>query len=420
MMELRNYLQRNLPLYALVIATLAVSAFIIVRDSGHAPQHPMDQGFAYVDLSISKINGKWKFEYPRLQYSGGIAASLTVGAYKLLVPVATETLNWHVRILGAAMFLIASAMLLKQYLSTIWWQCSAFLVVALSGFQFLQPTTEIIAGAYFALFLVCVARNAPVYLTALSLVLFGLCKVELALASIVGLIAWAHESSFAHERVRRVAWFLLFATAFAAPAVYLYGASGLLGGRAFDAFLQHYVILVYDHQLIPPTWGRYSGGTHVSNAWFPGAHSMIDVFTQYPRRYAHFIGLSVVESAYTILFALHFVLLPFVMAAVGRIHLSGNSATLARLVIPVVLLALAPAVTFAFLHVRYVARFFPEIVLLAILFGEQLIGRVGKSFFSHVALFALWLASCFVELLLVLPKAVSASDTSPDWFWPIF
>lgn len=420
MTKLWNYSRSTLPLYILVIAALVVSTFAILRDSGRAPKHPMDQGFAYVDLSISKINEKWKFEYPRLQYSGGITASLTVGAYKLLVPVTAETLNWHVRILGAAMFLISAAMLLKQYLSTIWSQCFAFLVVALSGFQLLQPTTEIISGAYFALFLVLVARNAPVYLAALSLALFGLCKVELALASVAGLIAWAHTSSSALERGRRVAWFLLFATAFAAPAVYLYGTSGLLGGRAFDAFVQHYVILVYDHQLIPPTWGRYSGGTHVADAWFPGARSMLDVFTQYPRRYAHFAGLSLVESVYTILFALHVILLPFVLAAAGRIQLSSSSATLARLVIPVVILALAPAVAFAFVHVRYVARFFPEIVLLAVLFGEKFFGCADRSVFSRVALFALWLSSCLVELLLVLPKTISASDATSDWTWPVF
>lgn len=97
--ERRNWLPT-----AVIIACFVITAVLIFKDSGVVPPHPMDQSFAgTADVRIGRTNGHWFFHYPTLGYSGGITSSLIAGIYKLLIPTSPDTLNWHIRILGALM-----------------------------------------------------------------------------------------------------------------------------------------------------------------------------------------------------------------------------------------------------------------------------------------------------------------------------
>ena len=59
----------------------------------------MDQSFIlFADLQLGRDNGHWIFRYPNLMFSGGVSSSLIVGPYKLLDPVSSENINWHIRI----------------------------------------------------------------------------------------------------------------------------------------------------------------------------------------------------------------------------------------------------------------------------------------------------------------------------------
>lgn len=92
----------------------SVLASFILRDDATAPMHPMDQSFVYIDLKIAKSEtGTWRFDYPHLQYSGGISSSLLIGVYKLIFSPSNQTLNWHARLLGCAVYLVACLTLLN-------------------------------------------------------------------------------------------------------------------------------------------------------------------------------------------------------------------------------------------------------------------------------------------------------------------
>jgi hypothetical protein len=86
-------------LLAVLVAALIVSAFFVLKGSGRPLPHPMDQSFIlFADLQLGRDNGHWIFRYPNLMFSGGVSSSLIVGPYKLLDPVSSENINWHIRI----------------------------------------------------------------------------------------------------------------------------------------------------------------------------------------------------------------------------------------------------------------------------------------------------------------------------------
>lgn len=130
--------------WAVLIATVLISASFILSDSGVVPAPPMDQHFAEtVDLHLTHTQGHWAFHYPSLQNSGGITSSLIAGVYKLLIPTSSINLNWHIRIFAMATYLTSSFFLFKTFIVNRPLQILAYLIIASSGFQFLQPSSDL-------------------------------------------------------------------------------------------------------------------------------------------------------------------------------------------------------------------------------------------------------------------------------------
>jgi hypothetical protein len=187
----REHRQFPVILTALLVASLIVSAALILRDSGVVPGHPMDQHFAEtVDLAIRYSKGHWTFHYPALQNSGGITSSLIVGIYKLIIPTSKTTLNWHIRILVMAMFLGSSWWMIRSLISAAPARILAYLLICISGFQFIQPSSDLFAGSFFNLSLVALRQAWPIPLTSLLLATFGLSKVDMIVAAIVIAVIW--------------------------------------------------------------------------------------------------------------------------------------------------------------------------------------------------------------------------------------
>ncbi|MCS5698582.1 hypothetical protein NZK32_05945 [Cyanobium sp. FGCU-52] len=144
----------------LLVASILISAGFILMDTGVVPGFPMDQHFVEtVNLAPRYLSGKWAFQYPSLQNSGGITSSLIAGIYKIVVPTNLENLNWHIRIFAMATFLISTFMLIRTYISDRAVEILAFLIIASSGFQLLQPSSDLFAGTLLSLFFISVARS---------------------------------------------------------------------------------------------------------------------------------------------------------------------------------------------------------------------------------------------------------------------
>ena len=399
---------RYLPLTTLLLA-ITFSTYVILQGSGRVPAHPMDQGFASVDLSISKSSGTWRFEYPKLSHAGGISASLTVGLYKLLLPIDPEALNWHVRTLGATLFLTSAALLFWQCLPTPTLRTAAFLLVATSGYQFIEPTSELIAGSYIAIFFTLMTRQGQDWSPALALALFGLTKVELGLASTVVALVWAASAAGRNAKILRFGWYTFFVACLVAPALYLYGSAGVSSGRAFDSFIHHYDYFLSANQNATQ---RYEQPTVAASAlaekWLPHTNTMTEVITNFPFRYLRFVALSTIESAVSVAYCLKGLIVILAMTCWYRVKIDVRQRQLVQLTILVAVLSLLPALALAFVHIRYVARFFPEIVLLAVLYARQLSALGRDESFNGYLLFLALGATVALQIFL-MPDVISNS-----------
>src|SRR5262249_1991759 len=148
----------------------------------------------YVDLHIYYNGTNWVFQYPKLSWSGGITGSLIVGLYKLVIPTSVETLNWHVKIFSATLFLISVFWLARAYKLDCLNQMAVLAVVVPSGLLLLEPSTEVLAGAFLNFFAITIRWHRHAILQGLFLAVFSLIKVELLPVGVIVAMFWAASS----------------------------------------------------------------------------------------------------------------------------------------------------------------------------------------------------------------------------------
>lgn len=351
------------------IASLIISAFLILGDSGIVPPHPMDQSFAEtVDLHIKNNNGKLMFAYPNLQYSGGIAANLVIGVYKLIVPVTRETLNWHVRIFSMFIYLVSGFALVFRFVKSDSARLVAILLLATSGFQFIQPSSELIAGAAFSLFVLSISLGWSPLIASLFLTVFALSKVEFALAAVVIALFWAWlDISLLRGREKHIGWgffaFIGWMSLFLLPAFFLAGANPFSSDRSFLTISNTYIEFFQSHQFIAPPSDGIPGGPVLFAAKYPLAKSASQFIVNYFSSYVDYLGVSSARSLFNTVLALKLLVVSGVFMLLGWKNLGEFKPYIVILIIALAF-TLVPAWLVVHVRQRYYAKLFPLIVAL--------------------------------------------------------
>ena len=352
------------------LASLLLSAFLILRDSGIVPPHPMDQSFAEtVDLHIKNNNGKLIFSYPNLQYSGGITSSLVIGLYKLIVPVTHESLNWHVRIFSMLVYLVSGFALIFRFVKYDPARLLAILLLATSGFQFIQPSSELIAGASLSMFVLCASIGWPPLITFLFLAIFALSKVEFAIAAVAMALFWLWRgtSSAAYGRETKAVWtffaFFGWMALFLLPAFVLAGANPFSADRSFLTISNTYIEFFQSHQFIALSPNSIPGGPDLFASKFPLAKSAIQFIVNYPKDYIDYLGISSGRSLYNTVLALKLLIVSGGFVFLSWKNLGGLKPYIILLIIALAF-TLLPAWLVVHVRVRYFAKLFPLIVAL--------------------------------------------------------
>ena len=148
---------RFVPLIFLLAFMIAASLFVLA----HPWETVWDQNFVRdVDLRIRKSEGHWQFQYPRLQWSGGISSNLIVGVFKLIVPTTRESINEYARIFALVCYCGSAYLLASRYLRA-WPVLLCFVIsVFVSRYPFVWQSGELFAGAFFFTFLYLLKRGA--------------------------------------------------------------------------------------------------------------------------------------------------------------------------------------------------------------------------------------------------------------------
>jgi hypothetical protein len=351
----------------LLIASIAIYGYLILSGSGRAPMLPMDQGFVYVDLHIYRNATNWIFQYPHLSWAGGITGSLIVGLYKLLIPTSVETLNWHVKILSATLFLASVFLLARAYKVDWLSQAAVLTIVSTSGLLLLEPSTEILAGAFLNFFAITIRWHRLATLQGLVLAVFSLIKRELLPVGVVVAVFWAFASGFpAKAKLAFLAAFVIGLAAFVAPAVYLYGSEGLSSGRAIDVLSAHYCWLVHGGDWRPTCL----------QIEMPDAHSIRDVVQRHTVDYLAFLGAATIRSFQNIFFTLNLVAFSAVLMIRPAFEAAqSEDRNLARITLLVVVLTLATVLPIAFIHPRYLTRLLGLLLVAGFRDLREVIGR---------------------------------------------
>jgi hypothetical protein len=359
-------------LLAVLVAALLVSTFFILRDSGRPLAHPMDQSFILsADLRIGRSNGSWIFKYPNLMFSGGVSPSLIVGLYKLLVPTSPENINWHIRIFAMICYLGSSFLLILQLINVTALRILALTIIATSGFQFIQPSNEVMAGSLITLFLFAICVRWPLWITSFLLAMFGLAKVEFIVASL-GMAAfwwlWEHRRGNPHAVwafILTVSWVGLLLL----PTLIVTGSNIEQFDRSMGAFMPTYVELSMPHQFSPTNQPTYDVVAQLRAGQFRESTSVFKFITQHPQLYANYLGLSAVKGLPFFVHSFKLMLIP--MASVVSLKAQRIRPLLLLLLIAA-LFTLVPAWLLSYIRIRYLIKFFPAFIILAIAGCEEL------------------------------------------------
>lgn len=361
-------LQRITPL-VLLVAALIISAAFILADSGVVPAAPMDQHFAAtVDLRIRYSEGQWAFHYPALQNSGGITSSLLAGIYKLIIPTTEQTLNWHIRIFAMSSYLISVFLLARAFLSSLPLRNLAFLIIASSGFQLLQPSSDLFAATCLNLFLVGVQDCWPRAGTALLLAGFGLTKVDMILAALALALLWFWWDRRQGRKGALIgpALVLLWLLLLLAPAFVVAGADPFGGGRSTTAFLSAYGEFFGQHQFMqaatPPLDVAMKQARLRS---FGGADSFVAMVLHNPTLYADFVAVSAARSLPNLMHTFKLMLVPLAMVIWQQRRLQSNRFLLWAALITAICV-IVPAWLVIFVRIRYAAKCVAPLVVIAL------------------------------------------------------
>lgn len=363
---------------AILVASILISAWFILLDTGVVPSFPMDQHFVEsVNLAPRYLNGKWAFQYPSLQNSGGITSSLIVGTYKLLVPTNHENLNWHIRIFAMATFLASTFALARTFVVDRAIQLLAFLIIACSGFQLLQPSSDLFAGTLLNLFFIAAVKKWPRVLTALFLAAFGLCKVDMILAALLLATFWSwweHREGLGNS-IRGFAFTLAWLIFFLLPGFVVQGASPLGGSRSMIAFMSAYTEFFGYHQFLgSPPADLANPAETARTTIFSGASSFPEIVRRFPTLYLDFIGISAARSLPNIIHVFKLMLIPLAIVFLRQKDIKQNRFLLWGSLIAAVCV-IVPAWLVIYLRLRYAVKIAAPLVVIA-LTGSMELGQI--------------------------------------------
>lgn len=353
---------QNILEYSILLASLIISALIILKGDGFVPKPPMDQHFVdTVNLQLRQEAGHFVFQYPNLMHAGGITSSLTAGLFKLIIPTTSATLNWSFKIFAMAGHLITSFYLLRTVIPNLFsLRLLGFLIIATSGFQLLEPSSEVVSASFLNLFFIAALRPWPKVVPAFFLASFGLCKVELSLSAIaLSLLWWAWEWRRGTPKSFQSAVFTwLFMAMFLAPAFVLTGSNPFTADRGSTAFFSTYkdTMRMHQFQLVPPT--EAEADVAMRKTVFRDSPTFKDVIIKHPNLYADYLGVSAARSIPNIFKVFKFMLIPFIIALSRLKYVKENTFILQSSIL-VAACILIPSWLFIFVRMRYIAKILP-------------------------------------------------------------
>ena len=298
---------------------------------------------------------------PYPNFESGVLSNLLVKALGAVAPLTITHVNEVVRTLAAIFYASAVYLLFSQYIVREQNRLIAVTLFFTSRLPLLWLSSELIAGGFLALAVVLHARGR-FRIASAALGCFALCKPDLVLAGGAVSLAWLW---FAKGNRRAVLWpFALVILVLNAGGVLSHGLAHFQGNRSWMAFSQHYSFLFGRHQFNPAfadeTFGNWERNV---GAVFPGISSLGGVIVHHPMLYLDFLALGQVHLLKRLVALSSFLLLPLALLLFStryrKAFTKDTRIALLTASTAAACLGLVPITMISFVHIRYLAKFYP-------------------------------------------------------------
>ena len=344
-------------------------------------------------------------------FRDGITTCLIFEIYKFVVHPPLEFINTHMRILVMLLYVASSYLLAITILKEKKYIYLFVLFLFSSRLPYLWLSRELIYGFFLCLAILAFLKKWHPVLTSILLVCLAHAKPELVLVSVAFFVVLVEQ----YFRQRKTCFWVVFIFVglnflFLLPEITNHRI-GHLGDRSFDSFGQHYADLFHKHQLTPLSDSFHESKDYIK-VIFPKAKTMSDIILHYPSQYYDFLFLSLAHGFKRTVFLFHILLL-FVFIIFRYRRLDGGNNDLFQKLFFLSLVGYIPLILFSYPHVRYMARYYPIVIIFILSFVENFDGtKIQKKFVSGVLYAALGVnIFCFIY---TLPQLTSMNYWFPD------
>ncbi|OFZ82148.1 MAG: hypothetical protein A2583_07485 [Bdellovibrionales bacterium RIFOXYD1_FULL_53_11] len=354
------------------------------------------------------IQTTFSWRYPKLYE--GISSCLLAVAVNLLASPSAGQVNPLFKSLALVIYVLPAYLLARKYLRKE--LLLAFFVVLLFGSRmpFLWLSSELLCGGFLSLAILGIVSGWHYAAVAVILAWFAFLKPEMPLvaAAVMGVYLFGLKNT--RKRVWSAVVFVGACFLIILP-VLLWGDASF--GRSLLSFGQHYFSVIREHQAgsedIVISWENYAA---LFRENFPGVNSFADVIIKYPYKFVDASALFFVRGLrhFTGLFQF---LVPLLVLRVYFYFRRRQQLQDFEKYILASLVGLLPMVVFAYLHIRYQAKYYPLLVLCALYFVQE---RMNRGWLRGVA--ALLIISAVVVQLWRFTGDMAMFDPSGSWWFP--
>jgi len=373
-------------------------------------------------IIYDQVIATYSFEkgYPGI--SSGIVSHLLIGLYNAVVDPSPAAQNEHIKIFIMIIFMTSAFLVAREILKSNILTGMFLLILLFSRYPFLWLSTELIVASMLFFSIWAMSRNSHPVLISFFLVLLCFSKPELILITLV-LLGYQVVKTRKSKRalVMLLAGFVLFSGIILSPGVLKQGGKYFSGAnRSMFSFGQHYAALVNRHQVnrpAPHPWDEYN---KYLDANFGGARNMLEVCLKYPLKYFDFLLLSAGHGALKAAALLHFFLILLLMMAYRYIKEKVKPLP-AEKMIYLSFVGILPLIMLSYPHIRYLARYYPLVIILILLFLQRLIA--GQAEGNPVRSNAVKVAVIFLVLGILINVILFSHDlvqfeTLKDFWFP--
>lgn len=311
--------------------------------------------------------------------------------------------NTVLRIFTMALYLTAGAMLLRSIIGKA--QLGLYMLFMLllytSRFIFLWTSTELFAGAFLMLLLWSITTKRSFPVVAFFLILFSFAKADLIFSgAITGIFLTFVYSDSWRGRMINLCVLCSIGILFLVPAFLQSGRQAIQPeGRSMLCLSDNYAWMIAPHQVTPVQGYKWTESEKIFTPIWGKHEKVSEAILSNSKLYFDFIFLSLGNTVLSICKSwIIFLILP---AAYGLLTREKNQIKTAAALL---LTGFIPITLFAFLHVRYAARFYPIFLVFALIGLKRLPVR-GKLYRCMIIYFSIIVA---LQMYFFIPVFQSA------------